>query len=543
MATRAVVTKRRLRRPVAAFGLACTADWVFGVALAVVAYRDAGAEGVGLVALARLLPSALLTPLATAVADRARREVVLIVVSVVRLATIGASAVLLAVGSPLGAVYALAVVATIAFTVFRPAHSALLPSLCATTAELTSSNVVRGLLEALATLVGPLIAGVLLVSAGPALAFAAAAALSAGPAWMLRGIHPDVVARASQPAGATVLRDAIAGVRAVARDLDLLLVFGAGFFQTYVRGALNVFSVVLAFDVLGTGDPGVAALAAAMGVGGIAGSVCGSFLVGSRRLGRWLAVALVLWGLPIALLAGVSSAEATLALVAIVGLANGVIDIPLFTLPVRLASDEVLARVFGVFESMVAAGVALGSALTPALIALVDLPAALVVTGLVLPVVAAAGWSRLSTLDRQLAVRDAEIAVLRRTALLGLLPVPSIEHLAARLHRRTIAAGTVLFDQDTPGDSYYVVVDGQADVIGNGELIASLGPGDGFGEIALLHDIPRTAAVRANGDLVVFEIDGATFLETVASHSQSTEAADALVARRLAHYRPSTLTI
>ena len=57
--------------------------------------------------------------------------------------------------------------------VFRPIHSSLVPLLCTTTAELTGANVVRGVLEALATLVGPVVAGVVLAASGPASVFGA----------------------------------------------------------------------------------------------------------------------------------------------------------------------------------------------------------------------------------------------------------------------------------------------------------------------------------------------------------------------------------
>jgi hypothetical protein len=84
----------------------------------------------------------------------------------------------LADDGPLLGVYALTVVATAAFTVFRPAHSALLPGLCMTPVELTSANVVRGLLDSLSTLAGPLLAAPLLDVATAAAGFAAVAALA-----------------------------------------------------------------------------------------------------------------------------------------------------------------------------------------------------------------------------------------------------------------------------------------------------------------------------------------------------------------------------
>ena len=111
--------------------------------LGIVAYRDGGATAVGLVGLLRMVPSAILAPLLSPLADRGRRERVLILVSVLRGVATGAAAVVVGVGGPTAIVYALAVLSTIAATLYRPAHSALLPSLCHTGYELASANVVR----------------------------------------------------------------------------------------------------------------------------------------------------------------------------------------------------------------------------------------------------------------------------------------------------------------------------------------------------------------------------------------------------------------
>src|SRR4051794_34884004 len=152
---------RNLRRAQLSFLGAWTAEWAFTVALSIVAYRDGGATAVGLVGLLRMVPSAVLAPLLSPFADRGRRERVLVLVSVLRGLATGAAAFVVAAAGPAGLVYALAVLSTIAATLYRPAHSALLPSLCHTGYELASANVVRGLLDSAATLAGPLLAAVL----------------------------------------------------------------------------------------------------------------------------------------------------------------------------------------------------------------------------------------------------------------------------------------------------------------------------------------------------------------------------------------------
>jgi MFS family permease len=427
-ALRAVVAQPELRRAQAAFALAWTGEAALTVALGVVAFRDGGAATVGLVALLRMLPAAVASPVLSAYADRLPRERVLAAIAAVRLVAIGGAALVLGSGGPTAAVYALAVADTVVFNVFRPAHSALLPALCTSTHELTSANVVRGVLDSGGALVGPALAGVLLAVGSATTVFAATALLSLGTGVLVLRIRYEApVPRASSsrspaPARGALRRDTVEGLQAAAGHRDLRLVFGLGFAQTFVRGALNVLAVVLAFDLLGTDDAGVAALWAAVGAGGVLGSLGVSMLVGSRHLGAWLGTALVLWGVPIAVIGAAPHQALALGMLAVVGLGNAIADVPFYTLPVRMAPDAVLGRVFGVFEALVAAGIAAGAVATPLLIDAAGARTALVAVGLVLPVLALASRRRLLALDRRLGVRDDEIAALRRVPMLRQLP-------------------------------------------------------------------------------------------------------------------------
>src|SRR5947209_10365767 len=168
-----------LRRAQASFGLIWAGEWAATVAVGVIAFHHGGVTAVGLVGVARMTPAALLAPIAATLADRARREWVLVWVGAIRALTLGAAAAVTATGGDVAFVYAALIVATVAQTLFRPAHSALLPTLCGTPNELTAANVVRGLLDSLATLVGPLAAALLLKLSGPAAALVAAASASA----------------------------------------------------------------------------------------------------------------------------------------------------------------------------------------------------------------------------------------------------------------------------------------------------------------------------------------------------------------------------
>ena len=148
-----------LRRAQLSFGAAFAAEWALPVAVGILAYRDGGATAVGVVAMLRMLPSVVVAPLIAGVIDRRPREQVLVAVSFVRGTALAGAAVSVGVFDLAAPAYACAALATLAHTLYRPAHSALLPSLCTTPAELTSANVVRGLLDSFSALLGPLAAG------------------------------------------------------------------------------------------------------------------------------------------------------------------------------------------------------------------------------------------------------------------------------------------------------------------------------------------------------------------------------------------------
>lgn len=510
-----------LRRAQLGFLGAWTAEWAFTVGLGIVAYRDGGATALGLVGLLRMLPSAVLAPLLSPLADRGRRERVLIVVSTVRGVATAAAAVVAAVAGPPTVVYALAVLSTIAATLFRPAHSALLPSLCHTGHELASANVVRGFLDSAATLVGPLLAAVLLELTDVAVVFGVAAASSLWAAALLLRLSYDAPPRPSAPTRPRLLREAAEGLREVARNRDLALILGLAAAQSFTRGALTVLSVVVAIELLDTGETGVGVLMTAVGVGAVLGSLAASLLVGTRRLGAWFAVGVALWGLPIALVGVVPRQGAALVLLAFVGVGNALIDVAGFTLLGRMAPDEVLARVFGVLESLVAVSIGIGAVVASWVVEASGPRAALVIIGLVCPILAVASWWRLRHLDRTVGVHDLDVGLLRRVPMLRPLPLPSIEQLARGLEPIAVPAGHVVFSQGDVGDRYYVIESGEVDVVGDGRHVATLGPGEGFGEIALLRRTPRTATVVARTDVRLRALLSDRFLPVVLGFTPS----------------------
>lgn len=164
---------------------------------------------------------------------------------------------------------------------------------------------------------------------------------------------------------------------------------------------------------------------------------------------------------------------------------------------------------------------------------------ALVLLGLVAPAAAALAWQRLRAIDAAIAHRDKELEVLNDVAMFRPLPMPAIDELALHVDDVRVAAGQKVFHQGDHGDRFYVIEDGEAEVIGDGRLIRALRSGDGFGEIALLHDTLRTATVRARTPLRLYTLDRRHFLSAVNGYESSEREAEALALDRLSAFNPA----
>jgi Cyclic nucleotide-binding domain/Major Facilitator Superfamily len=515
------------------FGAMWASESAFMVALGVVAFREGGVAAVGIVTGVRMAAAALLAPWLATVADRVRRERVLACVGLVRAATLGSAAVVTAAGGPIAATYGLAVVATIAQALYRPAHSALLPALCTSPRQLTSANAVRGMLDSFATLAGPVAAAILLAVSGPAAVFAACAAASLLGGLVVVGLSYDAPPRAQASAGGG--HELLQGFATIGANRGLALITALGVVQTFTRGCLTVFAVVVAIDLLGTGDPGVGVLTAAVGAGGMLGSLLAFGLVGRGRLALWFGVGVALFGAPLVVIGVVPEQAAAIVLLGLVGIGNALIDVGGFTLLARLADETVLARMFAGFEAILTLGVAAGGLVTPLVVELLGVRAALVVIGLLAPLAVAAGWPALRRLDAEVRVRDADIETMRPIRMLAALPVATVEQLAGGLEHADYAPGHTVFRQGERGEYFYIVQSGRAEVILDGRVVRTLGAGDCFGEIALLRDQPRTATVCASADthLRVSRLRRSAYLTAVTGYPAAAAAGEDLVTSRV----------
>jgi MFS family permease len=529
-ALRDVFSSPALRRLQLAWTGSILGSWAYLVALGVYAYDQGGATAVGLVGVIRLIPAAIAAPFTASLADRFPRVGVMVASDLVRCVLMLAAAATIAADGPAPVVYAIVALSTVATTVFRPAQSALLPALVRSPAELTAVNVASSTLESVGTFLGPALGGLLLALTSPEVVFAANAGTFLWSALLvvaLRRFEPPREPRSATDDDTGERDGVLAGVATIVHEPTLRTLVGLYGAQTLVAGAMNVLVVVTSFELLDLDEAGVGLLYAAVGIGGLLGGFVALLLASTGRLARDFAIGLALFGLPLALIGGLPIAVVAVAGLAILGIGNSMVDVTALTIMQRAVPDAVLGRALGALEGLLLATLGLGALAAPALIALVGPEAALVATGLLLPLLALLARPRLRALDRTTSAPDAT-ALLRAVPMLAALPEAVLERLAQEAAPAAFPAGHVILREGEPGDRFYVVEKGQVSILGR-----TFGPGEGFGEIALLRDVPRTATVMAVTDVELVALEREPFVAAVTGHAPAAAAADTLVSSRL----------
>jgi len=544
-ALRGVLSSPALRRLQVAWALSMTGSLAFLVTLSVVAYRHGGgATGVGILMVARMAVSAVFAPFTAVLADRWSPRRTMIAADLLRAVLVVLLAVAVGMDAGIGAVYVLACLIAIVTTAFRPAQAALMPALARTPEELTAANAIAITIESTAIFLGPGLGGLLLAVSGTTTTFVVCAGMLLWSAALVVLVpEPERVQAAPLGPGEPLGRMLTGGVRALWTSPLLAAVVGVYALQAVVAGALAVFTVVLALEVLHIGNAGVGYLDSAFGVGGILGGAAAAALAGGQRLALAFAAGVLAWGIGIALVGVADSTALVCLLLAGVGVGNTVVDVAAITLLQRSAPAEVIGRVFGVLEAIMLTSIGLGSLLAPALIAGLGVRTTIVVTGLSLPVAVALTGRWLVRLDHVSPATAAHVRLLRELAVFAPLPQPALEQLAAHLRPISVLEGAEVVRQGEPGDDFYIVESGALAVTVGREPRPPIHAGGFFGEIALLRQTPRTATVTATEDCRLLALDRERFLAAVTGHAESASVADLVVSRRLAALRPSVTTL
>ncbi len=529
-----VFRNRELRRLELAWGSFFVVEWASLLAVSVWAYGNGGAAAVGLVGLVRMLPAAVALPFGAAVADRYPRHRVLVVVYVAQALLVAGVAAVIQENGPFALTYLLIGIVGVVSAPCRPAQLAFVPVLARSPKELVAANVTQMTFEGLATLLGPALAGVVLAVSGPPAALGVAAGFSLVSALLLTGVRADVdPTLAARRDRGSVAESLSGGVRELARLRDLAAIIGGFWVQTFVRGMLNVLVVSLTLTTLGLGEGAVGFISGTFGAGVVLGALGATSMVGMRRLGRPIALALAVWGLPLIAIAVRPGVVVAVVAFVVSGIGNAVLDVAGFTQMQRVADDRVLGRVFGVFYVGILASTGIGSIAAPALIHLIGIRGALAFGGALLPAVAVVIYPGLDRVDDYAFVPEAALSAVSAVPLFAPLAPTSLEKLARAALAETVPAGKAVVVQGERGDTFYLVVEGALEVNSDGRQLRMLGPGNFFGEIALLHDVPRTATVSAATDSSLLAIRRMDFLSAVLGNPESAKTVEEIVSSRV----------
>jgi MFS family permease len=532
-ALKGVLGNRPIARMQVAFLLFNVAEPAMWIAILVYAFERGGTRAVGFVSVLLMVPAGLLAPVVASLGDRFPKERVVRLGYLAQAVTSAGVAIAMASDAAASVVYALAALAAITYTTGRPNHHALLPGIARTPEELAAANSVSALMEGVGGTIGAIAAGLALAASGPGAVYGLAAAAVTVAAALTLTVHAP---RDAAPREAfrpwSLITDTAEGLATVVKVAQARVPIVLTGVLTAAVGAVGVLTVPLAIDSLDLGEPGVGFLSTMISLGLLVGAAVSIMLASRRRLAvaivasaAWFAVSGALFGV---------STTVTVAVLASVtyGSAITLLDVLARTLLQRTASDDVLTRVFGAVEALWMLGYGAGAALAPSLERALGLGGAFAVCGGAMLAAALVALPGLRRIDEHTVVPARQLALLRRIPMFAPLPPLDLERIARQLDLIEVAPGSEVIRQGDIGDRFYAVEAGSFEIVRDGTTIATAGEGDYFGEIALLHDVPRTATVRATSAAAVWALDQEEFLATVTGLPQSESAAHAISAER-----------
>jgi MFS family permease len=300
-------------------------------------------------------------------------------------------------------------------------------------------------------------------------------------------------------------------------------------FYFLLIGAVDLLCVVLAASYLHMGAGGAGYLNAAFGAGAVVAGFGTAFLIGRRRLKNALVVTLAAAVLALAFISLIPRVVPVLVLLAVVGFSGSLFDVTGRTLLQRSSPMSVVAGLFAILETLMDVGLVLGALLVRVTYAAGGLRASLVAPAVIALVLMVALGHRLQQLDEAAVVPLVEIRLLQAIPIFAPLPAPELEGVAHELDLVTVPAGTTLFHEGDLGDRFYAVSSGSLSIVRHGELVQTATRGDGFGEIALIQDVPRQATVTAESDALLYSLRKDVFVEAVTGHAKASDVAGRII--------------
>jgi hypothetical protein len=519
-----VARNHALTRLLLAYLVMIVAEFGEWLAVIVYAYLRGGASAAGLVVIVQLIPSMFLAPLISAHLARIGVARLLACAYAAATAALGCCGVAILAGAPVSVVYVAAAAFSLSLGVSRPLHHVLMPLVVRHPDELTSANIATSWGEGAGALVGPALAGVLISADGPGLACTVLAGLCLSTPILarVRPLRADAQEPGEEEGG---LSDLFSAARTILSrpNTRALIAFPAA--AAAVEGAIDLLVVVLAVQILAIGPGAAGYLGAAFGAGGLLGATVAVLFAG-RRLALPLAGATLIGGLALGALALVSTVLVAVLLLVLVGAARSVQSVAAQTLLQRSTPLDVIVCAFALIESMRDLGMIFSALIVPLLIGFGGAKAAFVGMACVALIAVLATARRIRGIDSGASIPVVEMGMLRNMAIFSALPAAPLETLARESHYVSVDPGAAIIREGEEGDCYYAITHGSARVTkGEGE-IKRLDSGDGFGEIALLYPVMRTATVTATSATTLLRIGREAFLTSMRAHPASSAAAE-----------------
>lgn len=537
---------RRLVPYLAGHALATFGEWGVLIALLVYTYEQAGATAVGIASFVAISPYLVLSPVTARIAQRHPPGRVRLVGMACQSLGLGLSAAIAGAEGPVWLAVVGVMICYTASTALRPAAAVLLPALVRTSRELTTANVWVGYGDTTALFLGPLLATGLLALGGAGAAFAGSATITAiglvlsipsswnGPP---AAVDPDAPT-ADRPGLRSVVLGPFADIARVIRRPGTRGVLMVSMAQFVVVGASDVIWVVIAAEHVDLGSAGAGVLSVLFGLGSFLCSTVSGRAARRPRVAPLLLLCLGTIAVASMLLGWVITVLTAFVLIPIIGLSRGLLDVLARVLLQRSAPPSELASVFGAVETLAGVGGLIGSLVAQVLIAWSGATAALAGIGVLFAVATVGLAGSLRKADGAADVPVVEMSLLRLLPVFAPLPVWSLEAVARSAREVHAPAGTTIITEGEPGDAFYAIVDGRFEVTQSGATLSSIARGDGFGEIALLADVPRTATVTAATDGSLLAIDRDPFLLAVTGHEPAHDAAWTVIESMSGRSRP-----
>ena len=508
---------RRLRRVLAAYALSLLIEFSTWLAVLLVGYELGGPVMIGAASLAMLLPAIVLVPFVAAVGDRLPRGRALSLAYVAVGLSAALAAVLLVVDAPFWLVLIPAAVLSVSVSLVRTMHYAALPLLSHRPADLVSANALSSSLEGLSIFVGFVSAGLLTDGLGAWAVMAIAGLLGLTGAILTRGLGLPA-AQVSDGDGVAEIRAAFEGFLVIRRSWGALAILLLIASLAVVEGANETLNVTFNDEVLGLGPSAAGLLAGSYGIGIALAGIAQSVVSHRRVLAPTVLAGALLLAAAEAAVPVLGALLPAALMLAIAGFGASLVSVSARTLLQRSTDNAVLARVLAIQEGIYLVGLALGALVGPLLVTLVGPRWGFVPLAAAIALMAAVSYRAIRTLDTFATFREREAALLREVEFLQVLAPQELEYLAHGAAWSYVPAGSAVITQGELGEQFYVVSTGELSVAVDGALRDhTLGPGDGFGEIALLRGGRRTATVTALTDCELLVLGAERFLAAVTS--------------------------